>query len=302
MFNAALMENCLTPTWPLRPARTTFTQNRFHRGGSLVESGAVATLSSSRQTSRNPVPGSPRRFRSDVIRRALAQFRRLQRESFEAAIKDHLYRPLGNGTGSDELRDPHYQKWQRDWQVFRGRVIDLRLEADGVFEDLHQLDIPFRGRTLSDFAAGDIAPTLATLFCLCDLRRTGRAPTLMSATRFLHYWNPRMFVQMDKARMQEWVIRHEWISESVEEIEQWVQEQIPAEDQAMQSFQGWFPLYLAMQLWCAETLRGNPEIKQNFARLLDEELPASQRRQTVGQYESLAIEWFLLGVTHLPPR
>jgi hypothetical protein len=73
---------------------------------------------------------SVQRFRPNVIRRAFEQFQRSQRESLEASIKDHLYRPLADEGWVEEWRDPRHQKWQRDWQVFRGRVIDLRLEAD----------------------------------------------------------------------------------------------------------------------------------------------------------------------------
>ena len=73
------------------------------------------------------------------------------------------------------------------------------LKRESVFEELHELDRPFRDRALRDFMSADIPATLTVLSCLCDLRRTGRAPTLMSATRFMHFWNPRIFVQMDKA-------------------------------------------------------------------------------------------------------
>lgn len=295
------MENCLTPTSSFRPAGETSVQNRIRRGGGIVESGREMAVSCLGRVPISALTESVQSYRSDVIRRALEQFHRMQRESLGVSIKDHLYRPLTNGGQIEEWHNPRYRKWQSDWQVFRGRVIDLRLESVSVFEDLHQLDGPFCTRALSDFTQEDIPFTLAALFCLCDLRRTGRAPTLMSATRFLHYWNPRIFVQMDKARMQEWVFRHEWINRGVEGIERWVREQISTEDQNVPGFQGWFPSYLAMQLWCAETLRLNPEIMQNFTRLLDEELPDPERRNRVGQFESLAIEWFLLGVTHLPP-
>lgn len=243
------------------------------------------------------------RFSYKTVRLAFLQFGHIHGRNIEFSLKQHLYRPLNTSISApDSLFDCCHEDWQRTWRLFRGRYSSLKLESDKFFDQLAQFDSHFGNKRLHELVEEDIPKMLALLFCLSDLGRTGKAPSITSVSRFLHFWNPRVFVKMDRTALQDWALMHYWVKEPVERISQKVLTRISIEDRQAHDFQNWFSLYIAMLLWCAELSRENREIERGFCRFIREETHDRTLSDEVVHYDALAIEWFLLGASHLPPE
>jgi len=105
-----------------------------------------------------------------------------------------------------------YKALRGGWQVFRtpkGKAP----EAEDVYGELLKMEDRFRTRHLSGLTEQDILPLWDSLRSVEGIKVNDDGPSVVAISKFLHFWNPRLFVIVDSAVMWEWVLRHRWIKQ-----------------------------------------------------------------------------------------
>jgi len=193
----------------------------------------------------------------------------------------------------------HFQKvYQalRGWQIFRGKSPPT--PPDKVFGYLTALDQELKTKRLRTLNKSEAARLPDALVTLSRIKQTKRGPSLMAISKFLHFWNPKMFVIVDREMMQNWVFEHYWITEAIRKTE----EELRETQLYSQEMQYPFLYYAAVLLWCSNLLRKNPNLTEHFSAFIKPYTSDSRLRKQLPKYDALAVECFLLGVVDLAPH
>jgi hypothetical protein len=118
-------------------------------------------------------------------------------------------------------------------------------------------------------------------------------------SKFLHFWNPRLFIIVDFGVIWGFVLRHSWLWNEVKTVRSKVEARLPGRrpdpsDKVCDAL-----TYLSILLWAAELVGDNPQITSNFADYVGRH--AAGHGLPLAEYEGAAVEWFLLGLVELPP-
>ena len=191
-----------------------------------------------------------------------------------------------------------YEELRRNWQVFRG--------ADGkfwsarkTFDHFKALDALYGRKRLSECNLDDSEGIWRLLEATADIKHNKRGPSIVALSKFLHFWNPRLFVIVDSGVIWGSVLRHWWLWDEVRQFRSKVEDRLPGKrpdpsDKVCDAL-----TYLSILLWAAKLVGDNSQITSGFAEYVN--------RHTVGhglplgEYEGAAVEWFLLGLVELPP-
>jgi len=206
-------------------------------------------------------------------------------------------------SGSDDDFSWLYDELRNNWQVFRSRNF-VAPTSKKVRRILDSLPESLRNQRLHDFAE----PTSAMLEELwnalttaAEIKQNKDGPSLVAVSKFLHFWNPRLFVIADREVVWEWVLGHCWLQEQVEQVRRELEPSLPTAIRKHQYFSTDLMKYLAVLVWGGRVLRDNPSVCGAFATYVE--------RQNKGpvdlnlrEYEGAALEWLLLGLVELPPE
>lgn len=204
--------------------------------------------------------------------------------------------------GSKAAFDWLYDELRKKWQVFRSRNYNAQT-TEKIRDILKTLPIELRHRRLGEFAE----PTTAMLDHLwyaitvaAEIKKNKNGPSLVALTKFLHFWNPRLFVIADREVVWNWVFPHHWIWAQVESVRDDIDKVFSPAVRKHRLFTTELKDYLAVLVWGGRVLRDNPKICGAFASYVE--------RQNKGpidlnlcEYEGAALEWLLLGLVELPP-
>lgn len=194
-----------------------------------------------------------------------------------------------------------YEELRKRWQVFRGKR--ARPSPDELQTLLAELDSRFAKQSLSSLRREDALPLWKVIKAMAGIKPLNDGPSMMAISKFLHFWNPRLFVIVDMAMMWNWVFEHGWIWDPIKAIQAALQTSLPPEirnDADYQSNLGW---YLTILLWCGELTKANPCIATGFDDYIRNKAGSASPRipPDLNTYEAAAVEWFLLGAVELPP-
>ena len=202
------------------------------------------------------------------------------------------------GTGGHDAFNNLYSELRANWQVFRGGT--SHWEVDQAFDAFCNLDATFRSKRLSDLGLGDVPSLWALLQSVEPIKVLKYGPSVVAISKFLHFWNPRLFMIVDDGVIWKWVFAHRWIWNDLllvrNEIDQLLGGVPKRPDVSCDN-----STYLAILVWCSRLLRENPMIVTSFAAYVLSHVHQADAPADLPGYESAAVEWFLLGVVEVPP-
>ncbi len=188
------------------------------------------------------------------------------------------------------------------WQAFRGSK--SRPEREAVHKtvvDVVPNGCRIRTMRLTDLTAADLGPVGPVLEAACTLKINDDGPSLVAASKCLHFLIPRLFVIVDRQMVGEFALRHEWIRGRVKETF----DALPTElqqDILGSRLRSRKLRYLDILLWAAAVMRDNPYVTEAFAKYVTEHAKKEHVPPDIREYEAAAFEWLLLGLVHLSPE
>jgi hypothetical protein len=187
------------------------------------------------------------------------------------------------------------------WQLARGRGSEM-MEFPSVLPMLRKHASSTVNRPLSSLVHEDARGLLRIIDDVSHIKRVQGKPSLMAISKVLHFFNPRLFVIVDRGMMWDWALSHTWIWEPMESVRVRVDRAIGCESDARDDSACDSASYVAILIACAELLRQNPHIQPQFALFLRGHTNAEARLpHDLERYEAAAVEWLLLGLVELPP-
>jgi hypothetical protein len=124
----------------------------------------------------------------------------------------------------------------------------------------------------------------------------------MAVSKFLHFWNPRLFVIVDAEVMRDLVFGHAWLSDGVAAARAKIAAELP-DVAAHELFAGELGTYLATLVWAGRLLGAHPGLMPAFVTQLEHDAKRNATRvhAAARQVQAAAVEWLLLGLVELPP-
>jgi hypothetical protein len=201
-----------------------------------------------------------------------------------------------SGDGDEKEFHKLYENLKSGWQVFRGSKPP---EHDWVYRTMMGLDKddpPLRELRLSELSAEHLPKLEKILEGASNIKtlKSGR-PSLVAVTKFLHFWNPRLFVIVDGDVMDNYVLRHRWIGREVNRVRQECQPELCV----LETSHGLS--YIGLLLWGSQVMRQNPKIQASFANQVKAVSGLDPDLQGFEYFEGAAFEWLLRGLVDLPP-
>lgn len=195
-----------------------------------------------------------------------------------------------------------YSELRTKWQVFRSRNWNPPTPKK-VQVIMNGLPASLRSRRLVSFAEPtpeDLLDLWRAMTDVAAIKKNRDGPSLVAVTKFLHFWNPRLFVIADRQVVWNWVFEHRWLWQQVERGREELAPKMPTEIQEHRFYSNDFRDYLAVLVWGGRVMRDNPSLPERFALYVEKESgqPAPVNLQA---YEGAALEWLLLGLVELPP-
>ena len=187
--------------------------------------------------------------------------------------------------GEDGLDDFQYVYKQVGgaWQAFRGGGPHWSLEE--AYRRLKALRGDLRDRCLSQLDNDDWSDVWHAIQAVQDIKQNKSGPSLVAISKFLHFWNPRLFVIFDAEVVENFVFGHKWLGDQLKLPPVAAVQHLGLENNMR------LATYLRVLVFTSDLIRTNPVILSEFAA----------RYKAIGTYEATAVEWFLLGLVEIPP-
>jgi len=189
-------------------------------------------------------------------------------------------------------------KGLRKWQVFRARRVE---DAETVFAWLSSCDRNLGQGRLSSLGSGDWVMVRDAVWRMRNVKPNKTGPSIMAISKFLHFWNPRLFVICDQGEIEGFVLGHRWLWRELEKMG-WVLEAAGADAKRDKRL----CKYLRVLALASEFLKANPGVLSAFAetvRMINEEIGIRPERvpANINTYEATAAEWCLIGLAEMAP-
>lgn len=205
--------------------------------------------------------------------------------------------------GSFEAFGRLYEELRGSWQVFRSKNFNPP-PAEDLYGLLQRMDQGLRNLRLGDMAALDCSRLQQVWKALTEvgiIKENQDGPSVMATSKFLHFFNPRLFVIVDREAMRDWVFRHAWLRNQVEAVHDILPRHLPTECCQHRYFQTDLRWLLAIIVWSGQVLQANPGINAAFDAHIRKHATVTVP-EDMGTYDAAAIEWLLLGLVELPPE
>ncbi|KAA0215784.1 MAG: hypothetical protein DYG94_06465 [Leptolyngbya sp. PLA3] len=193
-----------------------------------------------------------------------------------------------------------YDQLRGQWQAFRRRGGDP-WTADQTFDQLAGLDKRYRVLKLSQLdARADLEGCWMVIKAMSGIKPT-KSPSVVAISKFLHFWNPRLFVIVDDAVMWQRVLSRTWLKQPIAAERARLMGALADPDCPKNEMSCDLLWYLAVLTWAGALLRQNPVITPLFAeyvRSVEHDHPIDF---PLDEYQSAAVEWLLLGLAEIPP-
>lgn len=200
-----------------------------------------------------------------------------------------------DGRGDLEAFRKLYNKLRGSWKVMRGKS-KIKWEADEAFRQLAGLPRRLKKRRLSDLQVSEWPLVCECLHRMCGIKVNKDGPSLVAVSKFLHFWNPRIFVIVDRAVMWEKIFGHRWLWEQAKAMEG-ISDFAGADDETNSILDD----YWRILRWASELIRINPHVSTAFVTTVGTYAKDLRLPNGIATFEATAVEWFLLGLVELPP-
>lgn len=193
-----------------------------------------------------------------------------------------------------------YDQLRTGWQVFRSKH-PSHWSSEQTSSAMAGLDPAWRGRRLATLGPADAPGVLGVLAAMAGIKQVKAGTSVVAVSKFLHFWNPGLFVIVDDAMMWRWVFARRWIRGPILALRDSLGRDVGGVHGAGPG-EACDPLsYAAILLWSADLVRRNPLITARFAGYVRSKAPDAVRGLPLERYEGAAVEWLLLGLVELPP-
>ena len=203
--------------------------------------------------------------------------------------------------GQSSAADFHelYQRLRGSWQVFRGSS-NYWSEPE-TFDVLRNCDRQFAQYKLSSFGEHDRSAVWGFIKNVEGIKTNKTGPSVVAVSKFLHFWNPRLFVIVDDSVVWKCVFGHEWLREQVQLTRTQLETDCLIHDVREHDNEVCdLPTYFAVLVWASQLVQKNPCIVRGFDKYIRQHAAIPVPGE-VAEYEAAAVEWFLLGLVELPP-
>lgn len=192
-----------------------------------------------------------------------------------------------------------FEELRKHWKVFRG-ANRTHWDAAQTYEVLQGLNQAVGAKRLDTLADEDLPALWQSVQAMAGIKTTKHGPSVVAISKFLHFWNPRLFVIVDHEVIWRWVLSHSWLKEQLRASKGAVKRALP-ELGLRDNLSYDLPTYLTVLLWAAELIRENPEITPSFAEYVRVHAEGEPTPPDLERYHAPAVEWLLLGLVELPP-
>jgi hypothetical protein len=192
-----------------------------------------------------------------------------------------------------------YDQLERYWKVFRG-ARGTRWSARETFGQLAGLDQRYSMLSLSTLVDEDLSGCWQIIRAMSSIKPT-KTPSIVAISKFLHFWNPALFVIVDDAIMWRRVLSRSWIRPSWEQEMRRVSKLLPDPSCPANDLSCDMISYLGVLSWSAKMIRRNPHVTSLFAQYVRGHERVESIDFPLDTYEAAAVEWLLLGLAELPP-
>ena len=182
----------------------------------------------------------------------------------------------------------------RKWKVFRGGRVK---PAKWVFQRIAEFGRRLQRRRLSELRSADWPRIWHALQRLREIKPVGGGkPSVTAISKFLHVWNPRLFVICDRQEVEQFVFGHRWLADQLSESDSVLQTaSVDAhEDSGLTN-------YLRMLAFSSAVAKAHPFLATEFARTVRHLLDRGSVPGDIGSYEATAVEWCFVGLAEMPP-
>jgi hypothetical protein len=180
------------------------------------------------------------------------------------------------------------------WGVRRGGKLK---DSDSVFDIMsNNLDECLRNRSLSELTPKDWPIIRGSILQMQDVKPLEDGISIMAISKFLHFWNAKLFVICDRTVMEQFVFGHKWLMKQRDsmDIGQYPDKTKDKDDKQVSN-------YLKLLSLSSNLIKSNRSICGEFARTIREISTESQVANDIETYEARAIEWFFIGLAESRP-
>lgn len=178
-----------------------------------------------------------------------------------------------------------YEELRGKWQVFRRG--QGHWSSEQTYNVLKDLPEDLKNCCLSELDKCKWRDIWNAIESLKDIKKLKKGPSLVAISKFLHFWNPRLFVIFDREVVENWVFGHKLLSDQLHsEMVDRVLEQLQVTDD------GRLTKYLRVLVFASNLVKENQHILLAFA---------TRVHKDIRTYEAMAAERFLMGLVELPP-
>ncbi len=203
------------------------------------------------------------------------------------------------GTGDEAEFQTLYSTLQKKWQAMRRA--QEKWDVHEAFERFMQLDAKYSSKRLTDLKADDVKPLWNLLRSVEGLKSNKYGSSVVAISKFLHFWNPRLFVIVDDAVIWNQVFGRWWLWKPFVEKRDETDHLLFGDSMPRPDAVCDLSSYLAVLFWCGDLLRANPQIISVFNNYLGSASKLIGSLPDAGTYEGAAVEWFLIGLINVPP-
>lgn len=209
-----------------------------------------------------------------------------------------LARRAFDGPSLEDFKEV-YATLRGKWQVFRGGI--PAWDAQQIFDAVRGCDPAFRQKRLSSVSEDDTIALWRLLQAVQGLKENKGGPSVVAISKFLHFWNPRLFMIVDSGVMWNWVLSRDWLWQEIKEVRKRTDRRVFGETQKHDTKACDLSTYVAILDWAAELIRLNPSVLTEFDLYVRRTAGETEIPPDLADYEAAAVEWFLLGLVELPP-
>jgi hypothetical protein len=235
------------------------------------------------------------KFEPTTIAAAFEQHRQRYTEKWPLDHHVELWQLADSAFGKPSADDFQqlYDALAKIWKAMRRAT--GKWDAGQAFKNFTVLDDHYAQKKLSELRSEDKVPLWSLIKSVEGLKVNRYSSSVVAISKFLHFWNPRLFVIVDDAVMWNHVFDRWWLWDSFKRTREQIDDAATVRADVACDLSS----YLAVLFWCSRILRENPLIMSEFDKYIGPDrisaLPQSR------SYEAAAVEWFLLGVAELPP-
>jgi len=193
-----------------------------------------------------------------------------------------------------------YDVLRGSWLVFRGKKKPW--SAEETFNKLEGLDKSLMGTKLSNLLQRQLTDAWKLALSIAEIKRNKDGPSMVAISKFLHFWNPGLFVIVDREVVWNYVFRHTWLRDNLESVAEEIEKDLPSSITQHSDYKdcdfGYYPAILWLY---SKLIKENPSIMMHFRELILSHVKNAERKISLQDHEAPAVEWLLIGLVELLP-